>query len=129
MCWAECYGVYVDTLAGFRQGLGKVDNIFVLHGLMSHFINSKRTLFCTFVDFTKAFDYVVRQKLWFKWTQLGVNGRNLRSMCANIKSKVKSNGDVSDEFVCMSGVRQGECVSPFLFCMYMSVSWTIYYNI
>ena len=33
-------------------------------------------------------------------------------MYKDAKSKVKFNNKVSDEFSCMTGVRQGECLSP-----------------
>ena len=32
--WAEEYSVYIEAQAGFRSGMGTVDNIFVLHGLI-----------------------------------------------------------------------------------------------
>jgi len=35
-------------------------NIFVLHGIISHLVNNNKRLFCAFIDFTKAFDFVVR---------------------------------------------------------------------
>ena len=41
-------------------------------------------------------------------------------MYRNIKSKVKFNNTLSGEFSCYVGVRQGECLSPFLFCMYIN---------
>ena len=44
----------------FRPGRSTVDNNFVLHGLISHILNSGRKLYCAFVDFTKAFDYIIR---------------------------------------------------------------------
>ena len=34
--WAENYGVYVEAQAGFRSKMGTIDNIFVLHGLITH---------------------------------------------------------------------------------------------
>ena len=45
----------------FRPEMSTVDNIFVLHGLISHVLNSGRKLYCAFIDFTKAFDYMVRE--------------------------------------------------------------------
>ena len=41
-------------------------------------------------------------------------------MYRDIKSKLKSNNKLSDEFSCMTGVRQGECLSPILFAMYVN---------
>ena len=42
--------------------MSTVDNNFVLYGLISHIINSGRKLYCAFVDFTKAFDYIYPTK-------------------------------------------------------------------
>ena len=41
-------------------------------------------------------------------------------MYENVKSKVKINNRLSESFSCMTGVRQSECVSPFLFAMYLN---------
>ena len=51
--WAETYYVYNEAQAGFRAGMGTADNIFVLHGLITHLINQGKKLFCAFVDFKK----------------------------------------------------------------------------
>lgn len=37
--WAENYHIYIEAQAGFRMQMSTVDNIFVLHGLISHLIN------------------------------------------------------------------------------------------
>ena len=72
--------------------MGTIDNIFVLHGLISHTLSKNKYLFCAFVDFTKAFDYVVRDILWYKLIKMGVRGKILNvvmSMYKHIKSQVK----------------------------------------
>ena len=120
--WAEEYYVYIETQACFRECMGTVDNIFVLYGLISHVLNKGEKLFCAFVDFTKAFDYVVRDILWYKLIKLGVRGKILNvvmSMYKHIKSRVKLDGNISVGFNCNLGVRQGECLSPF-FIRYLS---------
>ena len=118
--WAEEYSVYVEAQAGFRTGMGTTDHVFALHGLLSHFLNHNKKLYCAFVDFSKAFDYVVRDNLWLKLIELGIRGKILNvimSMYNNVKSKVKFNNEKGEEFRCYTGVRQGECLSPFLFSM------------
>ncbi len=80
-------------------------------------------LFCAFVDFSKAFDYVVRDNLWYKIIQLGIRGKMfdiIKSIYNNVKTRVKYNNQLSDEFSCSLGVRQGECLSPFLFAIYVN---------
>ena len=42
------------------------------------------------------------------------------SMYQNIHSRVKYNNCLSEAFTCHLGVRQGECISPFLFAIYLN---------
>ena len=121
--WAEEYNVYIEAQSGFRAGMGSVDNIFVLHGAVKHCLSEGKRLYATFVDFTKAFDYVVRENLLLKLIKFGVRGRILnviQSMNKSVKSIVIYNNCLSEDFTCYLGVRQGECVSPFLFSLYLN---------
>ena len=105
--------------------MGTVDNIFVLHGLISHILNQRKHLYCAFVDFTKVFDYVVRDNLWAKLIKLGLRGNILnimKSMHNSVKSRVKYCNELSSEFECHLGVRQGECLSP---CFFPCISMTL----
>ena len=93
-----------------------MDNVFVLHGIINHLLHKGEKLFCAFVDFTKAFDYVVRDLIWYKLIRLGVRGKILNvimSMYKRVKSKVKVNNDISIGFECNLGVRQDECLPSF----------------
>ena len=56
--------------------MGTVDNIFVLHSLITHYVNEKKKLYSTVIDFKKAFDFVVRDVLWFRLVKSGVRGKN-----------------------------------------------------
>ena len=61
----------------------------------------KKQLFAAFVNFKKAFDFVVRDALWYKLIQMGVRGKILniiQSMYSNIKSRVKFDNIVSDSW-------------------------------
>ena len=44
----------------------------------------------------------------------------IRSIYNSVKSRVKCNNTLSEAFSCNMGVRQGECLSPFLFAMYIN---------
>ena len=72
------YQVYIEAQAGFRKFMSTVDNVFVLHGLITHMLNGGKRFYCAFIDFTKAFDYVVRDILWYKLIKLGVRGQILK---------------------------------------------------
>ena len=120
---AEQYNVYIEAQAGFRKHMSTIDNIFILSGLITHCLNNNETLYCAFVDFSKAFDYVVRDNVWYKLLKIGVRGKMLdiiKSMYSIVKSKIKYKNNVSEAFICNIGVRQGECLSPFLFSMYLN---------
>ena len=43
--WAEQYQVYVEAQSGFRKGMSTVDNIYVLHSLITYSINEKKKLY------------------------------------------------------------------------------------
>ena len=61
--------------------------------------------------------------LWFKLVEIGVGGKMLnviKSIYSNLKSRVKFDNRVSSDFTCCLGVRQGECLSPILFSMYLN---------
>ncbi len=111
------------SASGFQKGMGTRDNIFILHGLITHMINQGKKLYCAFVDFSKAFDYVVRENLWLKLIKLGIRGKIMniiKSIYSNVKSRVKHCGTLGEEFSCRMGVRQGDCLSPFLFSMFVN---------
>lgn len=75
------------------------------------------------MDLSKAFDFINRDILWYKLIKLGVRGKLLdiiKSMYVNVKSRVKHGKELSDEFECYLGVRQSECLSPFLFSIYLN---------
>ena len=108
--WAEKNNVYIEAQAGFRKGMGTTDNIlFILHGLIPHCINNNDKLFAAFVDFQKAFDYIVHAILWFKVEEMGVRRKMLnviKSIYSNLKSRVKFDNHVSSDFTCCLWVRQ-----------------------
>ena len=70
------------------------DNIFILHGLVTHFLNSNKKLFCSFIDFSKAFDYVVRDILWFKLLQFGVRCRQSTIVILRQRATRKSKKEI-----------------------------------
>ena len=39
---------------------------------------------------------------------------------SNLKSRLKFDNRVRSDFICCLGVRQGECLSPILFSMYLN---------
>ena len=44
----------------------------------------------------------------------------IKSMYNNVKTRVRHNGCLGEPFTSNTGVRQGECLSPFLFSVYLN---------
>ena len=121
--WSEKYYVLIEAQAGFRVNMSTVDDVFVLHSLLTHVLNQGSKLYCAFIDFTKAFDYVVQDNLWYKMIKLGIRGKILniiKSMYSVVKSRVKYDNKLGTEFFCSLGVRQGEYLSPMLFLLFLN---------
>ena len=115
--------ILLPNQAGFRKGHSTVDQVYVLQTLIELCIKQKRRLFIAWVDYAKAFDTVWRQALWFKLLKSGYSSKIvsvIKNMYANIKSKIRCNSTLSDSFVSLSGVRQGESLSPFLFALFIN---------
>ena len=57
--------------------MSTVDCIFDLHSLISHVLHQGKKLYCVSIDFTKAFDCVMRVNLWYKLVKHGLRGKML----------------------------------------------------
>ena len=120
---AEKYQIYIEAQNGFRRGRGTADSSFILSNIIDDFLAQGKKLYAYFVDYSKAFDYVVHENLWYKLFKLSLGGKLIniwRSMYQCIRSKVLLNHEMSESFPCRLGVRPGECLSPFLFAMYVN---------
>ena len=60
---------------------------------------------------------------WSKLLELGIRGEIfiiIYSMYKSVKSIVQVGAERTQPFKCLLGVRQGECLSSFLFSMYIN---------
>ena len=121
--FANSHEIISMAQAGFRKGYSTTDNIFCLYCFIQLYLNTGSKLFCTFIDFRKAFDTVWRIGLWQKLLNTNIKGKIFKviyNMYADIKSCVRKQSELSDFFPCMTGVRQGENISPFLFTIFLN---------
>lgn len=120
---AETYYIHVESQTDFCEKKGTTDNIFALHGLINHFLNKNNHFYCAFIGYSKAFDYLVHDNIWYKLYKIGLRGnlhKVIKSLYNHIFSRVKLSGQVGESFESHLGVRKGECLSPFLFTMYLN---------
>ena len=110
--------------AGFRKGHSTTDHIFSLHCLVDLYLQRRKRLYCTFVDYKKCFDSIQHSLLWDKLLCIGVNGNVLRvvqDMYKKAKSCVKTCAGMSTEFFFSNiGLRQGENLSPVFYSIFIN---------
>ena len=88
--------VLEENRAGFRACYSTMDHICALQALTESAKSQKKKLFCSFIDFSKAFGSVWRFALWKKLLASNIN-RNcfqiIFNMYKGIKSCVSYNGE------------------------------------
>jgi hypothetical protein len=65
------------TQFGFKPNYGTRDAVFALHSIITNTLSKGKHLYWAFIDFRKAFDSIVILKLWFKLSQVGIQGKLL----------------------------------------------------
>ena len=71
----DAHNILEENQAVFRAGYSTMDHIFVLRALTEIAKTQKKKLFCSFIDFSKAFDSVWRVGLWKKRLASNINGK------------------------------------------------------
>ena len=77
----------------------------------------KNIYFC-FIDYAKAFDYVVHNKLWTILKEMGIPDHLtclLRNLYAGLEATVRTGHGTTDWFQIRKGICQGCILSPCLF--------------
>ena len=109
---------------GFVSGNRTSDAHFILHNVIKDYCHDKgKRLYSCFVDFSKAFDCIPRDKLFEKLRSKGITGKvfNLiKNIYMNEKCQVKIGQTLSSAFDANQGVRQGCILSPILFNIFIS---------
>ena len=102
-----------------------------MHAIIETYLNQinkkqnggKKSLYCAFIDYQKAFDLVDRSCLWQKLLACDIKGKIMKlifNLYQSTKACVKLNNELSQSFNCNIGVRQGDNLSPLLFAIYLN---------
>ena len=77
--------------------------------------SSRKTIYCCFIDYAKAFDCVDHNQLWKILKEMGIPDHLtylLRNLYAGQKATVRTGHGTTDCFQIGKGVRQGCILSP-----------------
>ena len=119
--WLEENSIIRESQAASRKRYSTVDHLFTLVALIQKQLCNHRKLYFAFIDFRKAFDSVVRTKLWNILRKRGVKRKMYQAivcMYKVVKAKVRSGSDLTDSFMCPGGLKQWDICSPILFSMF-----------
>ena len=120
--YCEVEGILCDEQNAYRKKRSCDDHLFTLTSIIRNRKHMKLPTYACYVDFSKAFDSINYDCLWFKLLNFGIHGKMLniiKAMYRNVTAQVKINGVHSGKFPIKSGVRQGDNLSPTLFSMYL----------
>ena len=106
-----------DVQAGFREGMGCMDQIFSLRCIAEKHLAKHKKVYCAFVDLEKACDSVWREDLRFSlsmsvWCADGRLIRAVKSLYKDSSACIRINGAYTNWFCISRDVRQGCVASP-----------------
>ena len=103
---------------GFHPSRSSVDNIFMVRQIFEKSQEHNIDLYNIFVDYTHAFDSVLRNKLIECLKNFDVPDKLIRLIALNLihtRARVKINRDFTEEFIVKCGVKQRCPLSANLF--------------
>ena len=104
---------------GFRQGRSTLEPILAIRRLIESLSAKQDTSLCAvFVDFTKAFDSIHRERMFSILGQYGIPLKvvnAIRCIYTGSKSFVSTPDGDTEPFSVNTGVLQGDTLAPFLF--------------
>jgi len=108
--------------SGFKKDRSCIDNIYVLSEIIRGRAQQRQHTYVFYLDVRKAFDSVWHDGMWCKLWEKGVRGRlwrTIRSMYTKMRSRVRVNGTISEDFPIERGTAQGCTFSPLLFNIFV----------
>ena len=120
--YSKVSGELEEEQFGFRKGRGTRDAIGLLRTIGERYLEKGKEVFVVFVDLEKAFDRVNWVKLLEILKKIGVDWKERRllsNLYMNQRVKVRTGDEMTEGCEIGRGVRQGCCLSPTLFNIYL----------
>lgn len=114
-----------EEQSGFRAGRSCNDNVFCLKQIIEKRAARNMETHLAFVDLHKAYDTVPISELWRVLEQSNISVtyiRALKELYKDSRSRIKIGDSLTDEFLVTKGLRQGCCISPTLFKIYIATA-------
>ena len=103
---------------GFRENRSTSSHLLALRRLIEELQNHNQEAFLIFIDFKKAFDSIIRDKMFSILEAYGIPKETvnaIRTMYRDTSCIVSTSDGDSDPFNIVTGVLQGDPLAPFLF--------------
>jgi hypothetical protein len=117
-------GILSPSQLGFLAGNRTSDAHIILHNLINEYCHKRNSkIYGCFVDFSKAFDSIPRDRMFKKLLDIGVTGKFydiIKYIYEGDQVCIKLNDLITPAIKTIMGVRQGCVLSPLLFNIYMS---------
>ena len=110
-----------DVQTGFRKGRGTRDLIAKFHWIIDKAREFQKNIYFCLIDYIKAFDCVVQNKLWEIFKEIGIPDHLiclLRNLQAGQEATVRTLHGTTDWFKIWKGICLGYILSPCLFNLY-----------
>lgn len=126
-----CENILSNEQHGFRPGRSTITNLSIFKQLILESFNNKTQFDVIYTDFEKAFDRVNHSLLTTKLKAYGFYDPLLswiHSFLTNRTQAVKYENYISDQINILSGVPQGDHLSPLLFSLFINDINTVLKN-
>ena len=113
--------LHVSCQGGFVKGRRTSDNLYVLNAIRDGARRKKKNLWCLFLDITKAYDTVDRDRMFQILQDCLICPYLTRAIMTSLDGTlyaIKLDGYVSDFFRTIRGLKQGDSLSPLLYNLY-----------